>query len=204
MKKEKGKKDYPTIIITIIAILSIGFAMMALVTVFHTEKGQAPNLFGVSMMRVVSGSMEPTIADGAVILVKKINPDDLKVGDAISFYAIDPGIAGEINTHRIVEITQDQGRRCFITKGDANGIQDPYGVYDEKIIGKVIFDSKLLGYFISVVASKYGFLFLILLPLLGIVIFNLKDIIRLINQEVEEELKLEEETEERDEEKNER
>lgn len=199
MNTEKSKKNPANIIVTIIAVLSILFAMMALVTVFKTEKGQAPKMFGTSMLRVVSGSMEPNISDGAVILVKEIDPDNLKVGDAISFYAIDPAIGGEINTHRIVEITQDNGTRCFITKGDANRIEDPYAVYDDKIIGKVIFDSKIFGLFINIAASKYGFLFLIIVPLLGIVIFNIKDIIRLINHEVEEEIK-----KERDEEKDER
>lgn len=200
MQRKDLKKNSMSVVITIIAVISILLAISALITVFHTEKGQAPKILGTSMLRVVSGSMEPTIRDGAVILVKEVDCDSLKVGDAISFYAIDPAIAGEINTHRIVEIAVDEeGQRCFITKGDANRIEDPYAVYDENVLGKVIFDSKILGLFIGVVASKYGFILFILLPLLGIVIFNIKDILRLIRHEVEEELR-----KERDEEKDER
>jgi len=193
----KKTSKWIDIAVTAAAVGAIVIAIAALWTVLTTEKGDAPQLWGISLLRVVSGSMEPNIPEGAVVFVKETDPKDLEEGDVISFYSRDPAIMGEINTHRIAEVgTDEKGRLCFITKGDANAIKDPYVVYGENLLGKVVFSSALFGSFVSVAASKYGYIFLVLAPLLLIVIFNIGDIVNIIRSEAEAELDRESEHEE--------
>ena len=102
-------------------------------------------LFGIAPYTVLSGSMEPTYHVGSLIYVKPIAPDDLKVGDSITYI-----IAGEtVVTHRIIEIIPDYGENGelgFKTKGDANETEDGTPVHANNIIGKPIFTIPYLGY----------------------------------------------------------
>ena len=77
---------------------------------------------GVRPLIVYSGSMEPTIPTGSVVLVKPTNPDNLYVGDVITVNR--PGGLG-IVTHRIQSMQVVNGRNVFQTKGDANDFPDP-------------------------------------------------------------------------------
>ena len=177
------------ILITVAAILAVGFAGLAMWTVFTTDRGEAPQIAGISMLRVISGSMEPEIPSGSVIFVKEQSLDTWQNGDVISFYSRDPAIGGEINTHRIVDSGIDEnGKPYFITKGDANQLKDAYAVYGEDIVGKVIFCSKLFGKFVDIAASKYGYIFVVLIPILIIFIINIKDLIHIFRRAVDEEL----------------
>ena len=74
------------------------------------------------VLKVVSGSMEPSIHEGDYIYIKKTDTDSLKAGDIISFYSQDDSIKGEINTHRISEVLSDG---TFVTKGEP--IANPFG-----------------------------------------------------------------------------
>ena len=102
-------------------------------------------LFGIAPYTVLSGSMEPTYHVGSLIYVKDISPEDLKVGDSITYV-----IAGEtIVTHRIIEIIPnygDNGELGFKTKGDANKTEDGTPVHANNVIGKPIFTIPYLGY----------------------------------------------------------
>ena len=74
---------------------------------------------GIRTYAVVSGSMEPTYPTGSLLYVKSVDAEDLKVGDAITFYADEDTVA----THRITEIIPDEedgGVLRFRTRGDAN------------------------------------------------------------------------------------
>ena len=59
--------------------------LVIVVTVYMTANGRVPSFFGYSVMRVVSGSMEPTLPVDAFILVKQTEAQELAVGDIISF-----------------------------------------------------------------------------------------------------------------------
>ena len=95
--------------------------------------GKAAEIFGVSVLKVVTGSMEPSIHQGDYILVKKTDTDSLREDDIICFYSKDSRIYGMPNTHRIVKVLDDGS---FVTKGDANNQQDTAAVTPDSIIGK--------------------------------------------------------------------
>ena len=74
--------------------------------------------------------MEPSIHEGDYIYIKRTDTDSLKAGDIISFYSQDDSIKGEINTHRISEVLSNG---TFVTKGDANKIEDSVTVQKNSI-----------------------------------------------------------------------
>jgi signal peptidase I len=75
-------------------------------------------------MVIVTGSMQKTIPVGSLVVDQKVNPQQLEVGDVISFQK--PLGAKGIDTHRIVAIKNDHGKRLYRTKGDSNPISDPW------------------------------------------------------------------------------
>lgn len=91
-------------------------------------KNKVPNLFGYSILRVVTGSMDPTIGVGDFVVIKKC--DSYKVDDIVTF--IDSN--GNIITHRIKEINKDM----MITQGDANNTADDE-IHVSSVVGKVIY-----------------------------------------------------------------
>jgi signal peptidase len=101
--------------------------------------GRVPSVFGYSVMNIVSGSMEDEIPKGSYILIKSVDPEEIRLGDVICFYSSDPSIKGYPNTHRVVgdPIVTDSGIE-FVTKGDANLIEDKYNAKGEDLIGRFV------------------------------------------------------------------
>jgi signal peptidase len=75
---------------------------------------------------VLSGSMEPAISTGAVVLSQRVPVASVGVGDVITFGS--PPDTATIVTHRVVAIRDDDGARVFTTKGDANASADPWSM----------------------------------------------------------------------------
>lgn len=92
------------------------------------------------VLHVVTGSMEPCIETGSYIVVKKVNPSELKENDIITYISKEPQIYGKYNTHRIYDICTDTytGEKLFITKGDAYDEPDEYPVERDEIVGKMV------------------------------------------------------------------
>lgn len=81
----------------------------------------------VSPLIVISGSMEPEISVGSLIISTKVNAKDLHIGDVASFKRED----GVLVTHRIISNEASSGNDALRTvrmKGDANkdADRDPY------------------------------------------------------------------------------
>ncbi len=94
-------------------------------------------VFPVYPSVVLTGSMEPMIDPGDVVLVKKIQEereiDALSQGDIINFKRNDITI-----THRIIEVRRDEaGNVSFQTKGDNNDSADEQLVQPNDINGTV-------------------------------------------------------------------
>ena len=124
-----------------ISVLLIVAAMAVLLTVVLTKAGDTPSIMGYSLFRVVTGSMEPTIGEGSLIVVKKTEASEIKEGDIISFYSTDPELKGAVNTHRVTGVKSEKNGLVFETKGDANLVKDEYPVQESNIIGVVVFIS---------------------------------------------------------------
>ena len=117
----------------------------------YVFKDKIPNAFGYSILRVVSGSMEPNIKIGDFVVIKKC--DNYKVGDIVRF----SDEHDEVVTHRIIKIEND----LITTKGDANNTDDGE-IPISNIHGKVV------THFNNLFTSKRKIIYI----LLGLFIFG--------------------------------
>ncbi len=130
----------------------------------------------VKVKIVKSGSMEPGIKTGGIVVIKPA--DFYNVGDVITFGA---DTQTQIpTTHRIVEKNGSGQNTTFVTKGDANEEIDPQSVALSEVSGKVWFTIPYIGYVLDFAKKPLGFFLLVGIPA-GIVIF---DEIAVIWQEV--------------------
>ncbi|MBQ7670609.1 MAG: signal peptidase I [Clostridia bacterium] len=174
----KGKKKSLKSYIISMTILAISVLVCVIVTVQTLTNGYV-NIFGYSVFRVVTGSMEPTIPVGAVLLSRSADVDEIEVGDIICFRSRESSHYGSIVTHRVVSISEDEsGKKYLESRGDANYSSDPYFVQAENLIGKVIWYTGKEGVFskvLSFASGKIGFLALIVIPILliaGLILYG--------------------------------
>lgn len=186
-EKKKSLKSY----IFSIALLALAVVICAVVTVQTLVNGYV-DIFGYSVFRVVTGSMEPTIAKGAVLLSRTADINEIEVGDIICFRSRESSHYGTIVTHRVVSISLDESGKIYLeSRGDANNSSDPYFVQKENLIGKVIWHTGKDGFFnkvLSFVSGKIGFLALIVIPVLLIAGLILYGVGRNIRGELDEAL----------------
>ena len=167
------------ILLTVLLALSILFCGYVLI---QTARGKAVNLFGRSVLKVVTGSMEPSIHVGDYIVVEKTDPDTLEKGDIISFYSDQSDVAGKIVTHRIVDINEDGS---FVTKGDTasdgspNEINDTAPAVREKLIGKYTGKSRFFIWLGSFGETKKLLMVLVILPIAVMAVLELRNVFKL-------------------------
>ena len=131
-----------TKIINAICVIIICAALVLLGSVLLSRGQSYPSVMGFSIFRVMSASMEPEIKTDSMILVKKVDPKTVQVGDVITFVSSDPTIEGYANTHRVMAIDTSSGSPLFTTKGDNNVIAkkvaDEIGISDVPVINTII------------------------------------------------------------------
>ena len=192
--------DFLLTIVLVICVLITGILM------FQMVKGENPSLFGYRIFHIVTGSMEPTLETGGNVVVKKVDPNTLEVGDIITFQSKDLQIYGQANTHRIIEIQHGNDGICFVTKGDANQREDILKVEASDVYGKVVFYTqamKWINLFMEFIHTKAGFVTVIILPLMMATYFFVKDFVKDVNETIRkqqlEELEKEQEEQKEDE-----
>lgn len=169
MKKNKVFRTINLIknIICWILIVVLVFTLV----VFFTARinGSTPSVFGYSIFRVSSGSMEPELKVGDIILDKVVeNPEDLKVGDVITFKSDDYGDL--LVTHKIIKAPyEDNGKLMLQTKGVANELEDK-PISTDKVKGIMICKVDYLDTVYNVFLSPWGLL--ILIALIVIIFFD--------------------------------
>ena len=188
-------KVVANVLVWIILIL----ALLVTIMVFSSGRNNGvANLLGYIPMTVESDSMKPTFKKDDLIMCREI--DDvfsLQKGDVITFWTIIDGKKVK-NTHRIVEITELDGSRSFVTRGDNNQLDDTVPVLPSDIIGKWT-EVKISGFgkVMSFLRTKTGFFVCIVIPMAVFFLVELyKFIVTLIelkkpalSEEDEEEIK---------------
>ncbi len=95
-------------------------------------------VFGFQYVVILTDSMEPNINPSDLVITMPVDPGELRPGDVILYEITLDNTTYRI-THRIIAIERDpSGRIYFITKGDNRKHPDPWKVYPEQVIGKVI------------------------------------------------------------------
>lgn len=141
-------------------ILAVSLLLM-LFSVFATISGGRRTLLGIGLYQIVSGSMQPEIMVGDVVVAKNAGIEDLKAGDNVVF------VYGDILVvHKVQEIHSGY----IVTKGVANTSTERVAAAD--IVGKQAFVIPKLGYALDFLRSGFGFALIIALPLGGIIIWQ--------------------------------
>lgn len=116
--------------VVLISLLSISFIMVKSV-----KEGKQPTIMGHKFFTVMTGSMQPSIMVGDLVIAKELPPEQINVGDVITFKSQN---SGNITTHRVKEVIKDGAGIKYITQGDANNVQDQNTVESKAVIGKVV------------------------------------------------------------------
>ena len=105
---------------------------------------------GMEMKAVMSGSMEPELPVGSLLVIKPVPYEEIEVGDDITFVR-DANLT--LVTHRVIE--KDDSARLITTQGIANNTPDNPTSFDN-VVGKVVFHIPLAGYLVIWTSTLQG------------------------------------------------
>jgi len=159
------KKTFKFLYYLVIVLISI-VALLLIISIL-------PITGDFKVLAVLSGSMEPAIHTGSVVVIKPAGT--YKIGDIITFGKI--GKNQTTITHRIYDIRLQEGQPIYITKGDANNAPDIKDITQTEIQGKVLFSIPLVGYAVDFAKQPLGFLLIIIIPALAIIIDEVRKIV---------------------------
>ncbi len=153
-------------IVLSVLLLPILIINVTLVIKGVSNKDEPPSVFGVMPLAVTSGSMDDgskgCIKVGDMIFVKKVDVDDLEIGDVVTFH-----VGKDYITHRIVDVARTDGKVDYvITQGDANNTTDGR-IYPDQIHGKYSSRVGGLGSFILFLQEPWGILLCVGVPVLA-------------------------------------
>ncbi len=165
----------------IVLLVLIGIFLVYYMSTVQKAKND-PNFKPViSLYTIISGSMEPAIHVYDVVINKAVNsPEEIKVGDVITFVSTSSISEGLTVTHRVQDIKIVNGEYEFVTKGDYNPSADSSTAKYYNVIGKVVFKIPQLGKVQFFVASKAGWFFVVLLPAMGVIIYDVIKLFKLL------------------------
>lgn len=127
------------------------------------------SLFNYRIFSVVSGSMVPMYNVGDVLISKEVEPNEVEIGDAVSYLGESGSFKGKVITHQVVDIEKNvDDEFVFHTKGLANIIEDPI-VHESQLYGVVVRKAYLLSFVYRVVGTKLGLFLFVIIPILYIV-----------------------------------
>jgi signal peptidase len=165
-------------------------------------------LLGFKPLYVMSGSMKPAFPVGSLIFVQKTAPENIKVGDPITYTINDEG---DYSTHRVIAIesyetsvrtlNDDAGKplldengevqyeeyaldeTCyyFQTKGDANELPDGTPVYYKNVVGVPRMTIPYLGYLAHWLQTPKGRIMGISIALVIVILTFLPDLLKWVD-----------------------
>ena len=158
--------------IAIIALIGV-FLIYYFITIGIYEKKGEDNKPPITLYNIISRSMLPNLQVYDVVVdgkVKSIN--DIKKNDVITFVSKNPDNYNYIITHRVIDIKDTEYGKALTTKGDNNKKADEALVYEYQILGKMLFKIPKLGKLQMFLAYQGGWLFVVLIPALGVIAYD--------------------------------
>ena len=126
MKNKLNKIGSIIINLILVMVILITVIIVICFSIMRSNKQKYINVFGYSIMQVVTGSMANTINVKDIVIVKITK--DVKNNDIISYE--DNNV---IITHRVIRMTD----KYIVAKGDANNAEDK-PITKDKVVGKVV------------------------------------------------------------------
>jgi len=122
----------------------LGVVMLGTVAIAGVVLIGVPKATGSRPLTVLTGSMQPAFNPGDVVIVRPTDAENLQIGQVITFQAESGN--PELTTHRITGVAFTGEGRQYVTRGDANGADDPVPVKPEQIRGTVWYSVPYLGH----------------------------------------------------------
>jgi len=136
------------------------------------DKDSVPSIGGMFPLIVLTDSMYPQIQSGDLIFCRSLEPQDVQVGDVISFF--DPaGNGSSIVTHKVAKITEQDGQLAWTTRGIANNSDDPRAVPADKLVGVYRARVPKLGSVVLFMQTTTGLIVCVLCPTLLLLLWDL-------------------------------
>ena len=162
-----------TVIGTVLCVILIPILIIniTLIVKSYTNSDEIPSVSGYLPLIVLTDSMYPEIESGDLIICHTEEPENIKEGDVIAFF--DPaGNGSSVVTHRVMEITEIDGEIAFVTKGDANNIEDEKPVPGENLVG--VYKTRIagMGSVAMFMQSTQGLIVCVVLPILLLVTYD--------------------------------
>jgi len=123
---------------------------------------------------IMSGSMEPAVPVGSIVVTQKIDVDNVKAGDIIVFQRSDSK-----TLHRVIDKIVENDSYYFKTKGDANEDPDPWTVQPEQVNGALLLTIPYYGYLIYFAGTSIGFVLMVIIPAILLIANEIRKIIKL-------------------------
>ncbi|WGD37945.1 signal peptidase I [Lysinibacter sp. HNR] len=145
--RTKGRIAYDVVMTTIFSafVAALVVAVASLVVV--------PRFLGATSLTVLTGSMEPTLPPGTIVVIQPRAVEDIRVGDVVT-YQLESG-RPEVVTHRVVGIRENaSGEIAFTMRGDNNTLNDPRPVIEEQVRGVLIYAIPYLGLVVNFLDSS--------------------------------------------------
>lgn len=174
--------DIKKVIKKIFKVLEWLIFLILIIILFLVASPLLPTKEYISTHVVSTGSMEPEIKTGSIVL-SSLEIDEINKGDIIVFTS--PTNEEITIVHRVMQIEKEE----YITKGDNNDNEDDWIVFKSNIKGKVFFTIPNLGYAIQWMKTPIGFITIIIVPALLFILTMIKKIKEGINEEVERKTK---------------
>ena len=165
------------IIVLIIAVFFGAYVIDQMIGVKNHED-RSP-LFGVYV--IISPSMVPNINVYDAVVTMRVPTEKIEMYDVITFLSKDIDTHGTPITHRVVGIVEtEDGKIGYRTKGDNNNAEDNALIMEDEVIGKVLFRIPMIGYVRTFITSRIGWLLIVVLPCVGVIIYDIGKLVGLI------------------------
>lgn len=153
----KKKKTFNRILNAVTTVILVLLIVLLIFMFIARASGNTFSLFGFSFFRVQSGSMEPTLQIGDVIMVQKTSAENIHKGDIVSYKADEGEMDGNIVTHRVIAEPQPWGDEYILqTQGDANENQPDPEITSDQLVGKYVTTLWLMGKLYSFFLTPVG------------------------------------------------
>ena len=165
MTEKKDNKTLKLLSNILFTVFMIVIVFLIFITAQSRLTGMEPSLFGNRLYVVDSGSMEPALKINSLIIVNEKSPDQINIGDILTYYGADSVTRV---THRVKEIGPNN--EYFITQGDANNIEDAMPVERTDVIGTVGITIPYVGYAFRFLSSVQGIIFILAVGFISFVL----------------------------------
>ena len=164
----RAKSVFKKIFNIFLTVFLIALIAIIVLTLVLRITGNTPSVAGYMIFRVSSGSMEPQLNVGDIILSKEMSDiSELKPGDIVSYKGMHGDTQGKLITHKVVKgAYSEDGKKYIVTRGIANS-DDDAPVSEEQIVGVMLCKVPLLGELYGFFLTPWGLIVAIALILLA-------------------------------------